>query len=424
MSWIDVIEALDLVSNALITNGNQQAFSDHWSLQGMPVTPKQLALPFEILRDKINVASLTVDDNDVRVAMILKMLQSLRSLHVGNLLNAQTTHQIIVDTYVVIDAYLTNMIGTEGYSKVIGLPRNFSSRIKTASTHLDSTLENLQDIDKKIEAIRDAHDSAADLPLTLKDLDDARAKLNSALIHFSAKSVELERIMANATTAIEKIEVQSSHADDLSGRIDGSYRAITSQGLAQAFHVKEKSLRTSTYVWTFFLFCSLSAMGMIGYLRFPEILASLSGSPTWTVVLIELALAALSLGAPTWFAIVSTRQIGQRFKLAEDYGYKAAVSAAYEGYRSEASRFGEEFQTRLFSSTLDRLDEQPLRFIDNEVGGSPAHEILSSLSKLIDMKAAKEFAESIPSIIERWKKSSVKEKGEEKEKGKDDESSN
>jgi len=410
MSWIDIKKNAEEISNALATNSQQSTFSESWSLQGAPVTPRQLGFPFQLIRDKIDIASLTADDSDVRVGIILKILVTLKNTHIPNLYSAQVTHQIVIDTYVIIDTYLTAIIGTEGYTKAIGLPKNFASRIKTASTQLDSTLENLVDIDKKIETIREAHDNAVDLPLTIKDLEEARSKLNSALVHFSAQSLELEKIMADANVAIKKMEVQSSHADDLSGRIDGSYRAVTSQGLAQAFQAKERSLRTSTYVWTGFLFASLVSMAAIGYFRFPEILASLSGTPTWSVVLIELALAALSLGAPTWFAIVSTRQIGQRFKLAEDYGYKAAISAAYEGYRSEATRFGEEFQTRLFSSTLDRLDEQPLRFIDHEVGGSPAHEILSSLSKLIDIKAAKEFAENFPSIIERWKKPSSKEK--------------
>jgi hypothetical protein len=33
-----------------------------------------------------------------------------------------------------------------------------------------------------------------------------------------------------------------------------------------------------------------------------------------------------------------TRQVGQLFKLAEDYAFKASISRAYEGYRKEANR--------------------------------------------------------------------------------------
>ena len=54
------------------------------------------------------------------------------------------------------------------------------------------------------------------------------------------------------------------------------------------------------------------------------------------------------------------------------------MSKAYEGYRREALQLDEDFQKRLFSTALTRLDEQPLRFVETETHGSPWHELLSS----------------------------------------------
>ena len=94
----------------------------------------------------------------------------------------------------------------------------------------------------------------------------------------------------------------------------------------------------------------------------------------------HIMLSLLSVGAPLWFAWLATKQIGQRFKLAEDYGFKASVAKAYEGYRKEAARIDEAFEARLFSSALTRLEEAPLRLIEETSHGSPWHELISSKS--------------------------------------------
>jgi hypothetical protein len=90
-------------------------------------------------------------------------------------------------------------------------------------------------------------------------------------------------------------------------------------------------------------------------------------------------LSVFSIGAPLWFAWLSTRQINQRFKLAEDYAYKSSVAKAYEGYRNEASKTSNgEFQKRLFDSALSRLEEPPLRFMQEHDHSTPWAELLNS----------------------------------------------
>jgi hypothetical protein len=86
----------------------------------------------------------------------------------------------------------------------------------------------------------------------------------------------------------------------------------------------------------------------------------------------------ISVAGPIWFAWIATKQIGQRFRLAEDYAFKASVAKAYEGYRREAARIDKDLEMRLFASALDRLDEAPLRLIEKETHGSPLHEFMES----------------------------------------------
>ncbi|WP_274426874.1 hypothetical protein [Chelativorans sp. YIM 93263] len=97
-----------------------------------------------------------------------------------------------------------------------------------------------------------------------------------------------------------------------------------------------------------------------------------------SIIVLNLVLSILSVGAPVWFAWLATKQIGQRFRLAEDYAFKASISRAYEGFRREAARFDKDMETKLLTSALSRLDELPLRLVETDTHGSPWHELASS----------------------------------------------
>jgi hypothetical protein len=96
------------------------------------------------------------------------------------------------------------------------------------------------------------------------------------------------------------------------------------------------------------------------------------------MVLVHVILAVVSVGAPVWFAWIATKQIGQRFRLSEDYAFKATVAKAYEGYRKEAARIDPALESRLFSSALGRLEEAPLRLVELATHGSPWNELFVS----------------------------------------------
>jgi hypothetical protein len=148
------------------------------------------------------------------------------------------------------------------------------------------------------------------------------------------------------------------------------------------------------FLWVFGLLSALFIAGLISAERFPTILAAVGGKPDWGVVMANVILGAVSLAAPVWFAWVSTKQIGQRFRLSEDYGYKAALAAAYEGYRTEAARLDKSFEAQLFATALGRLDELPLRLVEKNIAGSPMHELFTSAE-------FKEAADKFPSLADR-----------------------
>ena len=182
-------------------------------------------------------------------------------------------------------------------------------------------------------------------------------------------------------------------------RCSAAYAASTSHGLAAAFSERSSALGKSMWVWVFGLIIALGLGSWIGSTQlrgFSEAIKQPDSNST--VVVINLVLALLSVGASVWFAWLATKQIGQRFRLAEDYAFKASVSRAYEGYRREAANIDEEFVSRLFSSALSRLDEQPLRLVETTTHGSPWHELASS--ELVRKAAASvpEFASSVTQL--------------------------
>jgi hypothetical protein len=147
------------------------------------------------------------------------------------------------------------------------------------------------------------------------------------------------------------------------------------------------------WVWVVGLLTALSIGSWLGVGRV-ELLSNAISTPEphWGVILMHVVLSILSIGAPVWFAWMATKQIGQRFRLAEDYAFKASVAKAYEGYRKEAARIDPAFEARLFSSALTRLEEAPLRLVEETSHGSPWHELFASpqfqraLSTLPDLK--------------------------------------
>lgn len=152
------------------------------------------------------------------------------------------------------------------------------------------------------------------------------------------------------------------------------------------------------WIWVFGLIAALTLGAVVGGNQLHNLTEAIKNSSENSQrngeIWINLILSLFSVAAPVWFAWISTKQIGQRFRLAEDYGYKASISKAYEGYRREAALLDPNFQARLFSSALTRLDEIPLRLVETETHGSPWHELASS-------KIVQQAAGTIPGFADK-----------------------
>lgn len=259
------------------------------------------------------------------------------------------------------------------------IPKNMARRLR----NLESAIARLEPrsgvLEEQLQTIRDAHQAALDLPTDLQSLQEAREEIHNkaedVLNLVSKISDTLEVVEENA----EKVSEREDIAAKLISNIEAAYSAATTKGLAGAFTERARSLTQSTRYWVALLSTALVVGAVIGYIRldsFQQIAEADGVNPQ--VLWINAGMSLLSIAAPVWFAWLATRQIGQRFRLAEDYAFKASVARAYEGYRKEAARLDPELESRLFASALDRLDEAPLRFLSTEEHGSPYESLFAS----------------------------------------------
>lgn len=250
--------------------------------------------------------------------------------------------------------------------------------IEARTSELGSRSENLHE---KVERIEQAHEAADRLPTDLAELKEKREDVAKLLAESATDRATVSGKLSEINTIREQLEGSEKKAAAILDRCDKAYRATTSEGLASAFAERSKNLGWSMWVWVFGLIIALVIGASIGSNQLHALAKAISDTQTTRQdgsVWVDLILTMLSIGAPIWFAWVATKQIGQRFRLAEDYGYKASISKAYEGYRREAELLDPAFQNRLFSSALTRLDEIPLRLVETTTHGSPWHELASS----------------------------------------------
>ncbi|YCI29816.1 hypothetical protein M1E08_02700 [Erwinia sp. PK3-005] len=281
------------------------------------------------------------------------------------------------------------------------LPKNVLNRLAMYDDNLEAIKSKAGDVENKISIINEAYEAAEQLPTTLKSLRSLSEDLEKIKRNSSALSEEIVSLNSKAVTAYDDLFERRSKIHDLTNemkdtingymqdysaeaqsyidRCEIAFRTTTTKGLAGAFEDKAQKLNASIRWWVFGLTGALATGAVVGYFRLQVLEHYLSGTDASSMKLfIQLFLSILSVGAPLWFAWLATKQIGQRFRLAEDYEFKASVSKAYEGYKNEAIGLDESFSQRLFGNALTRLEEPPLRFVEESHPSSPLMEILSS----------------------------------------------
>lgn len=270
--------------------------------------------------------------------------------------------------------------------------RSAARQLRGIRARLQTLEHGSESMDVVFQEINAAHAAALQLPEDLESLNDVRSELSRLKTEAEKDRVAVLSAKNSAEEAQVKLSAAAADADESLKKAHHAYSVATSQGLAAAFTDRSVRLSWSMWAWVFGLACSLGIGSYLGkgqLMHLSELLKTPDASNS--VIVLNFLLSVLSVGAPIWFAWLSTKQIGQRFRLAEDYAFKASISKAYEGYRREASRIDPNLETQLLRSALTRLDEQPLRLVETANHGSPWQDLLSS-------DVMKEAVKTVPNL--------------------------
>lgn len=257
--------------------------------------------------------------------------------------------------------------------------RDISTQIRGMESRIVKAKPQVEDLVTMVEKIESAYRAADQLSVTEADLEQAKRDAIRASGEIGTQASKVNTAVSAVDGDVVKITKALSDAESLISQMQQLHRVGTSTALAGAFQARAKELSRQVYYWLMVLIVALVVAILIGIDRAHAIGDALKkDNIQLSVIFIHSWLALLGFGAPVWLGWIATKQISQRFKLSEDYFFKASISNAYEGYRIQAVKIDPSFDKRLLSSALDRLDEIPSRVIETENYGSPAHEVLKS----------------------------------------------
>lgn len=339
------------------------------------------------------------------VGFLALRINSVASVIAPNLFNSNGVQAIpsFVSTFSYINLFLDELFSYERLDKANLIPKTMSRKIKSLDVRINELSPEIDGLGDKIKAINDAHVAAENIPIDLQQLrkyngEASELKDKIQKIHFGIEGLEAE-----GSKQLKLLVDKEVKAEKYLSLCEEAIRASTSKGLAGAFEIKAQNLNMTILAWVAGLLAALGFGGWIGFERLKVLSKVLeSGNPSTAVIITQLVLSIFSVGAPLWFAWISTKQINQRFKLAEDYAFKSAVAKAYEGYKNEAARVSDgEFEKRLFDSALTRLEEAPLRLLSDDEHTTPWAEMLNSKSFQKFLDASIDNVEFVKGLVNK-----------------------
>ncbi|MCG9575545.1 hypothetical protein L1D14_04760 [Vibrio tubiashii] len=290
------------------------------------------------------------------------------------------------------------------------IPKNLTRRLRGTSSRLDAMESAAGDLESKIELINQAHAAAESLPTDLEELKETQVQINKILKQAKSVLSEVQLTEITAQASLDKVtncqsacEESTKKTQEYVEKCDEALQITTTQGLAAGFDQKAEQLNKSMKLWILGLLLALGTGAWLGFIRVESLSMALQKELTTGQAVLHTVMSIFSIGGPLWLAWISTQQITQRFKLAEDYAYKATIAKSYTGFSKHAGKFDDETAERLFNSTLDRFDEMPLRLVAEKDYNSPWHEFIDSESFKQAVRIFPELAQSAAKFAQNTK---------------------
>ncbi|MBY0345588.1 MAG: hypothetical protein K2P98_01830 [Neisseriaceae bacterium] len=371
----EICTELGNVANALKPYASHTIAKD-WTYP--QITVQELMDRVFYLVDKIEeYKPITIDDVTPFEAIPAK-LQHMVRCNIPNIFGDVGYVNSYIHTMAHIEHLLEPLFSWETLADKDLLPKNLVSQLRSIQADISNFAPDKEKLASQIKRIQEATAATESLPTDLERLAEAKQNI-AKMTNVSEQNYEkIQQKHQEIESLMKSLMTKEQTVNELIKKSEDAFKMATTVGLSGAFDKRAGNLEKSVKRWVFLLILALSIGGWLGYRNMQSLLTLTSTStPQWEMIRIYFILSLASFGAPLWFAWLATKQIGQRFKLAEDYAFKASVAKAYEGYKTEAARLDKDFEARLFSSALSRLEEAPLRFMNNTEKNSPVHEIIN-----------------------------------------------
>lgn len=400
----DVYDALVSLSEAVVTmhpSQNDTLFSDQWGWLAPAINRREAAAIASKLADDLKLLDIYPSDATISANEVVRRIGHLQSQTVPHMYNGNIG-QAYPAYAATLQAIRNILLPPETWTipNRTMLPAGLVRKAIAAQGRLSELERTIPQLAGKIAEINNAHAVADNLEVDLQALAEARDKVEKAAEESSRKGAQIDALLLGSTGILTDLKERTEIATKLVAQCEEAYHITTTKGLAGAFDQRAISLRWSMRGWVVGLSIALLGGSWIGAVRLESLAQVLSiENPKWPLVISQIVLSLIGIGAPVWFAWLATKQIGQRFRLAEDYAFKASVSKAYEGYRKEAAQLDPEFQSTLFRSALSRLDEAPLRLVEIHQHASPMQDFANSEAVKNAFKVAPDLPSKLMEVV-------------------------
>lgn len=380
------IDSLESLRDAIIAvRVDEQLLLDKHGFVMPAIYPADLEDMPELVIKRINeLQGIELTEDEVKeFGHLNSKVKKIQSIIVPQLYGSPTQAiPSFMASFAYINQYIDSISSFDRLDTANLIPRALSKKIKSIESRINNLEPGVDGLETKIKLIEEAHAVAENIPLDMDELRGYNKEAGGLKQKIEKIFFTLSKSEEEAENALEDMRSKGDRADYYLSMCEEAIRASTSKGLAGAFEIKADKLNRSIIYWVVGLLIALAGGCYIGFERLKILSVVLNQvAPSTAVIVTQLLLSIFSIGAPLWLAWISTKQINQRFKLAEDYAFKAAVAKAYEGYKNEASKVSNgDFEKRLFDSALTRLEEAPLRLLNEDDHPTPWTEMLNSKS--------------------------------------------
>lgn len=396
----------NLGESVLKAHASDEPMNKLWGWSNPALTRHDLANMVKDIATRIrslNIEKLDTDTADA-ISIIPERIEMFKKNTLVFLFNGNGNHasSAYFSLLAWINALVQPLFSWESMQEHNALPKQLLRKLRAINAELNEIVPAKEELNKQIKIITEATEAAeslpADLELLQKSRNDVTVYSNDAAAALGIVEKYLEEISKHRGYINDKKE----EMDKLIAETNDISEFMTTKGLAGAFDQRANRLARTMWLWVIGLLLALGGGFYFGAQRFETISEYVkTANPQWGFIWMEFGLSLLSLAAPIWFAWLATRQIGQRFRLSEDYAYKATLAKAYIGYSKETANVDPELAKRLLASALAKMDEAPLRLIEHESHSSPWHEALSSDGMKNLMKTFPELKEKFGKAISR-----------------------